>query len=216
MSAPNINTQLKNLSNSGRLTLTNTNNSGRLTIHAPAPIVYNFSGSWSFMDRNEACEGLNYINANYFSLTPLASVTNGTQIYTNAELTTTPNQAYITLNGISYANTGGVLSAGQACASPFYSWRSSNTYGGNNPSDYCTPSYSITLYSHTNDITILGNHDMTPTNSLYTNIGLTTKFTGNPSGIGGYYKITLIGGSGLGYGVDVDGYGFIGSYHLCS
>jgi hypothetical protein len=32
MSAPNINAQLKNLSNSGRLTLTNTNNSGRLTM----------------------------------------------------------------------------------------------------------------------------------------------------------------------------------------
>jgi hypothetical protein len=32
MSAPNINAQLKNLSNSGKLTLTNTNNSGRLTM----------------------------------------------------------------------------------------------------------------------------------------------------------------------------------------
>jgi hypothetical protein len=200
----------------GNLSIVNNSNSGNLTFAAPAPIVYNFSGSWSFMDRTEACEGLNTGGANYFSLTPLASVTNGTQIYTNSSLTTTPTQAYITLNSISYANTGGVLSAGQACATPFYSYQASNTVGGNGPGDVCGASYSITLYASTNNITVLASGDFSPSNYLYTDFGLTTKFTGNPSGIGGYYKILLNGGSGQAHGVDVGADGHIGPvYQTC-
>ena len=48
-----------------------------------------------------------------------------------------------------------------------------------------------------------------------TNTSLTTKFTGNPPGVGGYYKITLLGGDGTGYACDFGGDGHIGSYSAC-
>jgi hypothetical protein len=82
------------------------------------------------MDRIEACGGFN--TATYYSTTPLASVTNGTQIYTDIELTTTPNQSFIGINGISYSNSSGVLSSGVAC--PF---RATVTYA---LSDVCNTS----------------------------------------------------------------------------
>jgi hypothetical protein len=207
--------QFINSGNGGRISLANNSNTGRITMGGSAPTVYNFSGSWSFMDRAEACSGLQSFGANYFSLTPLTSITNGSQIYTDAEFTTTPNQSFITLNSISYANTGGVLSSGQACGSSFYSWRSSNTVGGNNPGNRCTPDYSITLYSFTNDITVLGNNDLSPSNFLYTDTSLTNKFTGNPPGNGGFYKITLVNGDGTGYACDFVGDGHIFFYSAC-
>jgi len=80
-----------------------------------APVVYSFAGKWSFMDRAETCQDINFNPATYYSTTPLGSVTNGTQIFTNAGLTTTPSQPFISVNDNSYSNSGGVLSGGLPC-----------------------------------------------------------------------------------------------------
>jgi hypothetical protein len=76
-------------------------------------LPFNFGGSWSFMDRAEACGGLNA--GTYFSNTPYGAVGDGTQIYTNPTGTTTPHQPFIKINGVSYANTAGLLSLPQIC-----------------------------------------------------------------------------------------------------
>jgi hypothetical protein len=65
------------------------------------------------MDRAEACGGLN--TAIYYSNTVYGLVGNGTQIYLDAAGTTVPPQPFIHINGNSYANVGGLLSAGAPC-----------------------------------------------------------------------------------------------------
>jgi hypothetical protein len=116
---------------------------------------------------------------------------------------------------VNNSNAGNLAMNTATVVPSYYSWQSSNTVGGNNPGDKCTPAYSIVLYAFTNDITVLANADFSPSNFLYTNTSLTTKFTGNPPGIGGYYKITLLGGDGTGYACDFGGDGHIGSYSTC-
>ena len=119
------------------------------------------------------------------------------------------------LSLVNNSNNGNLTLSTATVTPSYYSWQSSNTFGGNSPGDKCTPAYSIVLYAFTNNITVLAAADFSPSNFLYTDTALTTKFTGNPPGIGGYYKITLVGGSGQGYAVDCGGDGHIGSYSTC-
>lgn len=94
-------------------TTTTSSTSTTTTTTTAAVIVYSFEGSWSFMDRAEACIGLNV--STYYSTTPVGSVTSGTQLYTNAGLTTTPTQPYIKIGVNSYQNSAGLLSNINPC-----------------------------------------------------------------------------------------------------
>jgi hypothetical protein len=70
----------------------------------------------------------------------------------------------------------------------YYSYDVSNVFNGSGPGDACLAEQTIVLYANTNDPlnSLVGNF-------LYTDTALTTKFTGNPPGIGGYYRYGLTG-----------------------
>ena len=70
----------------------------------------------------------------------------------------------------------------------YYSYDVSNVFGGSGPGDACLAEQTIVLYANTNDPlgSLVGNF-------LYTDTALTTKFTGNPPGVGGYYRYGLTG-----------------------
>jgi len=70
----------------------------------------------------------------------------------------------------------------------YYSYDVSNVFNGSGPGDACLAEQTIVLYANTNDPlgSLVGNF-------LYTDTALTTKFTGNPPGVGGYYRYGLTG-----------------------
>ena len=70
----------------------------------------------------------------------------------------------------------------------YYSYDVSNTFGGDSPGSACSAEQTIVLYANTNDPL-----DSLVGNFLYTDTALTTKFTGNPPGVGGYYRYGLTG-----------------------
>lgn len=85
------------------------------TTTTQAPTVYDFIGGYGYGSTGEACFA--GMTQTFYSTTPYGSVTNGSVLYTDAELTTPVTYPYVALTGLGivFSCSNGVLSNQGSC-----------------------------------------------------------------------------------------------------
>jgi len=153
-------------------------------------------GRWQEIPAYECC---NYVPTSTTTTTSTTASPTTTTTTTASPTTTTTSTSTSTSTTTSTSTSTSTTTTTTTTEAPtttttttappsYYSYDVSNVFNGSGPGDACLAEQTIVLYANTNDPlgSLVGNF-------LYTDTALTTKFTGNPPGVGGYYRYGLTG-----------------------